>query len=369
MKNLRAKNIRKIPSGNQTLNSQYSMVTSLILVALVQLALYLFPKVKSIQFPAEPGSNDLIQIFFYQSCQNLGLAFVLACIGPILIFLTIYAINLVDKKPFNDSLVNHWFLIIFETILISISLYATALVATLVNYYFGLIWSIGVILFMFTGVFFTQKFLKMKFIIIYNKVYIFELIALVLFCLISLFSFKQMTEPTLELKKEVFTSKDHTGLVELNGRYSVYDAKIHNIITQEDIPIKTYESETKTVLVIDFDSLDITEGEYTLNFRTDSKSYVKHFVYIFNGTEEDRAKYIERFINKIRGIKQNSDISNNEFEQTLLKLKKGYLIHDENQVTTVSKIINEMTSNKSGAILNELMSDPVVGFIRIEISG
>lgn len=185
---------------------------------------------------------------------------------------------------------------------------------------------------------------------IWKGIIILQILAAIIFFGTNYFVQPYIYPPKVEWERDYYSFKNSKAIVKIKGIHNVKDAKLTKMAFTQTIPVQYYYVNSNTYLVIDFATDWVIEGNYVFTATIDNKPVEHTLLYIFDGSIEDKEKYINKMlesIDKVEGTIQDIEIKNK-----ISLLREAYLNGNKDEV---KNIFNELKGNLSPTSITILL--------------
>lgn len=149
---------------------------------------------------------------------------------------------------------------------------------------------------------------------------------------------------------------DKIFVLEIEGKQVISKATLRNELFE--LPLHFYSSSSKTYVIVNFDTPQITSGQYTLKFELNNNKIVeREIVYLFNGHKEDLKYYFNKYMIQLHAVKPEIQFQV-EYNAALEEYKKVKIAGDVKRVRSIEAAIIKFSSGRASPIINSISSDP-----------
>jgi hypothetical protein len=195
-------------------------------------------------------------------------------------------------------------------------------------------------------------FSKIKQNVYWNKIAQLQFASYLFFFIIYYFVATSITlSPSIHWERDYYTFKQGVEIIKIKGLHNLKDAKLKRIAYSKEIPVRHYQTESDTYMIIDF-TMDIpAEGEYLFSTIFDGKNVEHKLVYIYNGSLEYKEQCINNLIKQI--VKNEGDNIDASIQKQLEEFKRNYLAENAKELKLSGENLKEKLSQKSVNLLSE----------------
>lgn len=349
----------------KNISSQYSLITVVLTVLVSQITSYLISYIKSNSEKLPVDTNKFMLSVTKLTVSEILLAYFLTIIFSIIIYISLFSLNIINGKKFPKRFISYWFVTTMQFIVIGLFLSILLSVVVFILFIFDN-YSLLVILLLFGVLLFLYSYyLKIRFKIETGVIVLLIMLAPTFFA-VDTISKSLTTNYYLEFSKEIYTSKDNMVVAKIRGYHKVKNTKVTLGDQQIPVNVRNYANVNNTFLLIDLNSPYFTEGYYKLAAQIDDKQVNGTLCYVFEGNKEEREQYLDKFFiqmnNAVQNEKRNANFSK-FYKELSDKLRLAYYKKDLTQIKNITIALYFLgKSDKLATAMSQLYIDPVVGF-------